>query len=668
MAYTKTNWVNNTTPINETNLNKIEQGIYDNSLVVEAVTNKLNPTDTETYKTAELTEGQITDVIGVSDIVIKGQTLQDGEPTPSAPVDVNVVSGSNIVYTSNGYEPHQGKELPLDLPVENLFDGELELGTFDENGTPISTTKSVRIKNYIQVKPNTTYTISNNFNYQSVIQTYNSSKAFIRSLGNISTFTTDSNTYYIKWRSSLNLNENNLNVKFQLEQGSKANAYTSYGTTPVELCKIGDYQDYFYKSGSKWYLHKEINKITSYNGETITTSYISTTGELSTGAKVYYVVTPTDTKITDTTLISQLEAIYSAPLYEKTNITQTNNDLPMVLDITACKDNINGIKALLSDVNEIKSVVNNNADNLNKLNDVMQNKTVQVSATEPTENDKNKVWFQKTKNLLNCNGFSSYNETNVAVKANYTNNLLNYINVTKSGSTSQNIFILLTTFDFINDTGTYILSGCPSSGGTNTWQLYLRDETSYNDLSPRDEGNGASVTITKGHRYSLYIKLNLNKTFSNLRFFPMLRVSTNTDDTYEPYCQDNMYILNNNVYEKFIPQNEIYSTDEQIVGKWINGKPLYRKVIKTTMAETLSNGTYVNKDVGTGFNIDFGYVAKAILISGTQHMLLPYINNAGYSTKCFIDKNGSHLILANGNSGFNNCETYAIIEYTKATG
>ena len=35
MAYTKTQWVNNTTPIDETNLNKIEQGIYDNSLKLE---------------------------------------------------------------------------------------------------------------------------------------------------------------------------------------------------------------------------------------------------------------------------------------------------------------------------------------------------------------------------------------------------------------------------------------------------------------------------------------------------------------------------------------------------------------------------------------------------------------------------------------------------------
>ena len=35
MAYSKTTWVNNTTPIDETNLNKLEQGVYDNSLKLE---------------------------------------------------------------------------------------------------------------------------------------------------------------------------------------------------------------------------------------------------------------------------------------------------------------------------------------------------------------------------------------------------------------------------------------------------------------------------------------------------------------------------------------------------------------------------------------------------------------------------------------------------------
>ena len=187
----------------------------------------------------------------------------------------------------------------------------------------------------------------------------------------------------------------------------------------IELCKIGDYQDYFYKSGSKWYLHKETLKIiipssvngvmqnsdkrffvnktklnncdilhTPYGGQTyglycdilkevtagqtwsgtqgISYDYNETPGSggldftingLTTVAEyqealegkiiVARLNTPTNTEITDTTLISQLEAIYNVPLYEQTNITQTNNDLPIVLDITACKDNINGIKAFI---------------------------------------------------------------------------------------------------------------------------------------------------------------------------------------------------------------------------------------------------------------------------------------------------------------------------------
>ena len=51
--------------------------------------------------------------------------------------------------------------------------------------------------------------------------------------------------------------------------GSQTIAITSDGNTqqyPItlgstELCKIGDYQDYIYKDGDDWYVHKEISKI-----------------------------------------------------------------------------------------------------------------------------------------------------------------------------------------------------------------------------------------------------------------------------------------------------------------------------------------------------------------------------------------------------------------------
>ncbi|MDV3426960.1 MAG: hypothetical protein LIR50_07205 [Bacillota bacterium] len=97
----------------------------------------------------------------------------------------------------------------------------------------------------------------------------------------------------------------------------------------IELCKIGTYQDEIYKSSNKWYLHKEIGKIVSYNGETITTDYISTTGGLDTGATIYYVLTAsTTTEIPDATLINQLDVLAEG-LSNKwvENITQINADL-----------------------------------------------------------------------------------------------------------------------------------------------------------------------------------------------------------------------------------------------------------------------------------------------------------------------------------------------------
>lgn len=46
----------------------------------------------------------------------------------------------------------------------------------------------------------------------------------------------------------------------QIELGSTATPYASY-FEPIELCKIGDYQDYIYKNGDDWYLHKACGKL-----------------------------------------------------------------------------------------------------------------------------------------------------------------------------------------------------------------------------------------------------------------------------------------------------------------------------------------------------------------------------------------------------------------------
>jgi hypothetical protein len=78
----------------------------------------------------------------------------------------------------------------------------------------------------------------------------------------------------------------------------------------IELAKISTNTDYIYKDDNTWKVHKEIGKIETYDGETITTDYVSTSGSLNVGDTVYYVLdTPEETEITDESLLNSLNII-----------------------------------------------------------------------------------------------------------------------------------------------------------------------------------------------------------------------------------------------------------------------------------------------------------------------------------------------------------------------
>lgn len=71
MAYSKQTWTDDVSAVTGARMTHIEQGIYDNSLA----TDKINPSGTATT-TAEIEEGQVTDVIGFKSLKLKGQTSQ----------------------------------------------------------------------------------------------------------------------------------------------------------------------------------------------------------------------------------------------------------------------------------------------------------------------------------------------------------------------------------------------------------------------------------------------------------------------------------------------------------------------------------------------------------------------------------------------------------------
>lgn len=94
------------------------------------------------------------------------------------------------------------------------------------------------------------------------------------------------------------------------------------------LAKINAYQDKIFNDGDDFYLHREIGYIQSYTNEDLDgADYISTSGSLTPGDEVYYDLhDPTDTLITDETLINQLRIIKNIiyPVGSNTIITSAN--------------------------------------------------------------------------------------------------------------------------------------------------------------------------------------------------------------------------------------------------------------------------------------------------------------------------------------------------------
>ena len=203
---------------------------------------------------------------------------------------------------------------------------------------------------------------------------------------------------------------NNLTIYPQLEIGSAPTQFEKHSeqTYPLslgnlELCKIGDYQDYIYKSGSDWFIHKDCGKIT-FNSSTGWAKHSTTQGNVftlaSTGLVGYaygsgqiapalmdtdraialgsmadnaygvfginnggqlrvfrgnydssytaavlksemtghYIygalVQPTNTKITDTTLVAQLNALAGAQAYSGKTVYQTDSaTMPAILSV-----------------------------------------------------------------------------------------------------------------------------------------------------------------------------------------------------------------------------------------------------------------------------------------------------------------------------------------------
>ena len=108
---------------------------------------------------------------------------------------------------------------------------------------------------------------------------------------------------------------------------------------------------------------------------------------------------------------------------------------------------------------------------------------------------------------------------------------------------------------------------------------------------------------------------------------------------------------------------EIYSTDEVKTNKiWIDGKPIYRRVINSTCPSNSSTWTTISSNLNADEILSYtGYIE----FSTSEHKLLA--NGTSQFTYFQLNKNSNELQIATKDDGFFGKPIKVIIEYTKTT-
>jgi hypothetical protein len=319
---------------------------------------------------------------------------------------------------------------------------------------------------------------------------------------------------------------------------------------------------------------------------------------------------------------------------------QITYDNKVDLQVATNIANINKVTA--SDMNEIKSVVNTNAeevgdttsltttDKTNVVNAVNElntpEKWVSVGATAPT--DGRRVWFTKSNNLFN---------NNVERKNAY---------VVNPGSIGQVVA-------YNNSSATYSFVNCCKVKQGKTYTIRWEQNQTPASTNGRQGCIVDSNNIVKQYIVTWNYGGNYDTFTADANGFLILATDIYATNI-QIYIERGIYVDN----EQWFFDN--YSTNEQVIGKWIDGKPLYRKVVDIG---TLPNAT--TKQVAHNIANIGSVVTLRGIVTDYRFFPVPFsATSNAYTISIFADTTTIAVMTGNDRS---NMTGFVIIEYTKTT-
>ena len=141
------------------------------------------------------------------------------------------------------------------------------------------------------------------------------------------------------------------------------------------------------------------------------------------------------------------------------------------------------------------------------------------------------------KNLIPYPYYQSQRETNGIT---YTSDINGV--VTANGTATADALIAIAYHIDASDFNGYILNGCPSGGSNDTYHIYMcataYPYTHYAD----DYGSGAVINCPTSTDGQIVIRIRSGVTVDNLKFYPMIRLATDTDSIFQPHSMTNQQI------------------------------------------------------------------------------------------------------------------------------
>ena len=234
--------------------------------------------------------------------------------------------------------------------------------------------------------------------------------------------------------------------------------------------------------------------------------------------------------------------------------------------------------------------------------------------------------------------------------------------VTVNGTASENTWLWFVSYaqgGFYLPVGRYILNGSEQEASdTYDWSVYVTIAGESSNLASdwgHDTDGVAFENTSASNKLISAIWIKSGAVLNNALFKPMIRLASDPDDTYQPYAKTN----------KELTDGLAYSTNETNTGKtWIDGKPIYRKVIVYDTART--GGVAVQ--IGTLSNVETLIDYRAFLkgSNGVTTFAERYDSETNYILIWF-DNGKVYFRQANSSTIYLQAPIYAIMEYTKTS-